>query len=291
MEDPFKKELCNILMLDTIVDIAPRTYKFMYRDFITTIKFSEETLIQISVYGSPVTPNPGETADIIEKLNERFENHCITYTNNALHVSTAIDTSPAHIKEILDEINIYYMLYEYKFSLIPTPAYAQKEHYLLGVIGALIGVLPGMLLWLLPFDDITSIRFSLIMALFLSFGGFRGYLLFARDLPQYGWSIKNALKNTSFLFGCGMTIPGLIISGTCILIALGTAIYLDYLICIMYLRDYSFISARLLFKAMMTLDSNFQLTYWKHFVYCFLVGIAGSFFSFTSTINRAPRRM
>lgn len=291
MEDPFKKELCNILMLDTIVDIAPRTYKFMYRDFITTIKFSEETLIQISVYGSPVTPNPGETADIIEKLNERFENHYITYTDNALHVSTATDTSPAHIKEILDEINIYYTLYEYKFSLIPTPAYAQKEHHFLGVIGALIGVLPGVLLWLLPFDDIISARLALIMALFLSFGGFRGYLLFARDLPQYGWSIKNTFKNTSFLFGCGMTIPGLIISGVCILIALGTAIHLDYLICIMHLRDYSFTSARLLFKTMMTLNDNFQLIYWKHFAYCLLTGIAGSFFSFSTIINRMPRRM
>lgn len=291
MEDPLKKELCSILNLDTIVDMAPGAYKFMYRDFITTIKLSEEKLIQISVYGSPITPIAGETASIIQKLNEKFENHYITYTDNAMHVSTATDASPAHIKEILDEINIYYTLYEYKFSLIPEPTYAQREHYLLGAIGALIGVLPGMLLWLLPFDDITSARFALIMSLFLSFGGFRGYLLFARDLPQYGWSIKNALKNTSVLFGCGMTIPGLIISGVCILIALGTAIHLDYLICIMHLRDYSFTSTRLLFKTMITLDGNFQLIYWKHFAYCYLVGILGSLSSFFTTINRMPRRM
>lgn len=291
MEDPLKKELCSILNLDTIVDMAPGAYKFMYRDFITTIKLSDEKLIQISVYGSPITPIERETAGIIQKLNEKFENHYITYTDNAMHVSTATDASPAHIKEILDEINIYYTLYEYKFSLIPEPTYVQKEYYLFGAIGALIGVLPGMLLWLLPFDDITSARFALTMSLFLSFGGFRGYLLFARDLPQYGWSISNALKNTSFLFGCGMTIPGLIISGVCILIALFVAIRLDYIFYIMQLQDCSFTSARLLLYSMMQINSEFYLKYWKHLVWCYLYAIIAGIFILGSTINRMPRRM
>lgn len=291
MEDPFKKELCNILMLDTIVDIAPRTYKFMYRDFITTIKFSEETLIQISVYGSPITPIARETISIIQKLNEKFENHYITYTDNAMHVSTTTDISPAHIKEILDEINIYYTLYDYCFCLIPEPKYVSKEHYLLGAIGALIGVLPGILLWIWPLFGITSERVALTEGLLLSFGGFRFYLLFARDLPQYGWSIINALKNTSFLFGCGMTTRGLIISGTCILIAFFVAIRLDYIFYFMQLRDYSFTNARFLFYSMMQVNSEFYLKYWSHLVYCYLYAIVAGICILGLTINRMPRRM
>ncbi|MCM1496530.1 MAG: hypothetical protein NC089_12145 [Bacteroides sp.] len=291
MNDPLKEDLCQVLGLDTIVDLAPGAYKFMYQEFITTIKISEGTLMQISVYGSPVTPVPGETATIIEKLSEKFENHYISYTNNALHVSTSADIRPLHIKEILDEIHIYYTLYEFKFSLIPEQTYIPKEHYLLGAIGAIIGVLPGMLLWLLPFGSLTSARLSILLGLLLSFGGFRCYLLFARDLPQYGWSVKNAFKNTSVLFGCGMTLPGLIISGTCILIALLIVIQLDYVLCIMQLRDCSFQSARLFLHAMLRLNGEFQLSYWKHFAYCFLDGIAAGFFTFTATINRMPRRM
>lgn len=290
MEDPLKKELCSVLRLDTIVDLAPGSYKFMYREFITTLIISEAALMQLSVYGSPVTPIPRETADVIEKLNEKFENHYITYTNNAMHVSTTTDISPAHIKEILDEINIYYTLYDYKFCLIPEAGYVQKEHYLLGAVGALIGVLPGMLIWLLPFDDILQIRLAFFIGLLLAFGGFRCYLLFARDLPQYGWSIKNALKNTSVLFGCGMTIPGLIISGTCILIALFVVIHLDYIIYIMQLRDYSFKSAVLLIYAIMRLDSDFQITYWKSFAFSYLYGLLGGIAAFFTTINRMPRR-
>lgn len=95
MDKEWKEDLSGLLKLDTMVELTPYSYKFMYRDFITTIKIMEEKSIQIAVYGSPLTPKAAKTQNVIEQLNAKFKNHSFTYSDNGMHVSTAVDISPS----------------------------------------------------------------------------------------------------------------------------------------------------------------------------------------------------
>jgi hypothetical protein len=248
--------------------IGENLYSVKYRNYNIRLRtFSKMNfLIDVAVYGK----NQSLEQSAVNYIKALHAEIPCNYKNDALNVLVPVKEGITLLKNVLDEITAYFT--DNGFSpcdiIIEEPKFRsesantadtsgklksrKKENVILGLIGALIGTIPGIILWII----IGQLGFvAALCGALISLGALTGYAY----------------------FGKGFGRAGMVISGLTIILAAFLAICLNYTVYIMRYQQISFALSIYILKIMVTTISNFRADFIKSIALGYLFTFIGAF--------------
>lgn len=229
-------------------------FSVKYRNYNVKLRIFNKMnfLIDVAVYGK----NQALEQSAVKHIKSLHTDIPCNYKNDALNVLVPVKEGITFLKNVLEDITSYFI--ENGFIpcdiIIEEPNFRResvntadtstrsksrkKENVILGLIGALIGTIPGIILWVIigQLGYIAALCGALI-----SLGALLGYAFFGKR------------------FSTG----GMIISGLIIILATFLAICLNYTVYIMRYQHVSFAESIIILKIMVTSIKSFHVSFIK----------------------------